>query len=148
MGLQSASNTYILRTKAHTTATHSAVWIGGGSEAALRRAVRLGPAWHSSSRYFETFEDKAAKLRQLAATEKREIPNIQMRTALHLTSERRDSVQEGHLIGTLADVRTSIQDYAAMRIDGFVLDTSMARRGSNIKMPEKYWPPLTVSPKR
>jgi probable F420-dependent oxidoreductase len=41
------------------------IWIGGNSEAAMRRAIRLGDAWHPSSLGLEDFRRKAARFREL-----------------------------------------------------------------------------------
>lgn len=99
------------------------LWIGGGSEASLRRVAKFGSDWHPSSRHSETIVDKAKSLRHLAAAEGREPPGIKMRTTLHLTSESKESAKQGHLIGTLENIRESIRSFATRGVDGFVLDT-------------------------
>lgn len=102
---------------------HPPLWIGGGSETALRRAAKLGSAWHPSSRYSETMAEKIATLRQLAAAEGREPPPVHMRTTLHLLPDEDTTTARESLIGTLVEVREEIQAYVAIGVDGFVLDT-------------------------
>jgi len=102
---------------------HPPLWIGGGSEAALRRTVKVGSAWHPSSRYSETVAEKAAVLRRMAAAEEREPPAIRMRATLHLLAEGDTSTARESLIGTPEEVRSAIRSYAARGVDGLVLDT-------------------------
>ena len=102
---------------------HPPLWIGGGSEAALRRAAKLGSAWHPSSRYSESVAEKADILDQMVAGEGREPLAIQMRATLHLLPEGDTSTTRGSLIGTLEEVRSAISSYATIGVDGFVLDT-------------------------
>lgn len=102
---------------------HPPFWIGGGSEAALNRTAKFGSDWHPSIRYYDSIEDKAARLRQLAAIERRDPPGIKMRAALHMTSNKTKAEQQGNLIGTPEEVRRAIHRYADAGVDGFVLDT-------------------------
>jgi probable F420-dependent oxidoreductase len=99
------------------------LWVGGGSDAALRRAAKWGSAWHPSSRYSDTMTEKAATLRRLASAEGNEPPPIRMRATLHLLPDTDITTARGPLIGTSDEVRQSIRAYAAIGVDGFVLDT-------------------------
>lgn len=102
---------------------HPPLWVGGGSEAALHRAAKLGSAWHPSSRYSETISEKTVMLRRFANAENRDPPPIRMRATLHLLPEDDVTTKRGALIGTLEEVRAAIHAYAAIGVDGFVLDT-------------------------
>ncbi|ABG03345.1 luciferase-like protein [Rubrobacter xylanophilus DSM 9941] len=101
---------------------HPPLWVGGGSEGALRRAARLGAAWHPSSRYAGVLAEKIEHLRRLSAAEGREPPPVRMRATLRLLPEGGTATERGPLIGTPEEVRASIRAYAAMGVSGFVLD--------------------------
>ncbi len=102
---------------------HPQLWIGGGSEAALRRAAKLGFVWHPSSRYSESIQEKITKLRRLAIDSGREPPSVHMRATLHLLPEGDTTTKRGFLTGTPEEVREEIRAYNAIGVDGFVLDT-------------------------
>jgi alkanesulfonate monooxygenase SsuD/methylene tetrahydromethanopterin reductase-like flavin-dependent oxidoreductase (luciferase family) len=49
------------------------MWIGGVSEAAMKRAITLGDAWHPNVAPLEQFEEMVAKFRSLPGGEKKDI---------------------------------------------------------------------------
>ncbi|HEU5156071.1 MAG TPA: LLM class flavin-dependent oxidoreductase [Streptosporangiaceae bacterium] len=61
------------------------IWVGGNSDAGLRRAVRLGDAWHplrlSHTRLCEALD----RMKVIAAEERRPVPALAPRIALRLT---------------------------------------------------------------
>lgn len=48
------------------------IWIGGASEAAMRRAARLGDAWHPNAYPTETFKGLVARFREISPRAKEE----------------------------------------------------------------------------
>ena len=62
------------------------VWIGGNSDAALRRAVRLGDAWHPLRFTPGWMAEAAARLKAGAAEQQRPEPALMPRIALRLTT--------------------------------------------------------------
>jgi probable F420-dependent oxidoreductase len=102
---------------------HPPIWVGGSSEAALRRAVRFGAAWHPSSQPPASINERRARLDQLAAEGGRGKVAVEMRATLHFLLESDRSTKRRALIGTLEEVRSAIRAYAAVGVGGFVLDT-------------------------
>jgi alkanesulfonate monooxygenase SsuD/methylene tetrahydromethanopterin reductase-like flavin-dependent oxidoreductase (luciferase family) len=61
------------------------VWVGGNSDAALRRAVRLGDAWHPLRCTLPWLRDAAARMKAAAGQRRRPVPGLAPRIALRLT---------------------------------------------------------------
>jgi alkanesulfonate monooxygenase SsuD/methylene tetrahydromethanopterin reductase-like flavin-dependent oxidoreductase (luciferase family) len=63
------------------------LWIGGNSDAALRRAVRLGDAWHPLRFRLDWLREALDRLKAVADDEGRPVPALAPRIALRLTRE-------------------------------------------------------------
>jgi probable F420-dependent oxidoreductase len=61
------------------------IWIGGKSEAAQRRTARLGDGWIPSFITPEEFRVGVSKVQELAAAEKREVPEDHFGTLINYT---------------------------------------------------------------
>jgi probable F420-dependent oxidoreductase len=53
---------------------HPPIWVGGRSDAALRRAVRFGEAWHPTYMTLESLRERIGKLAELSSAAGRESP--------------------------------------------------------------------------
>ncbi|MGB3633253.1 MAG: LLM class F420-dependent oxidoreductase [Rubrobacteraceae bacterium] len=104
------------------------LWIGGSSEAALRRTVRVGDVWHPSSRSPQEIAETLGKLHLLAESENRTPLDTIMRAVLHLLPVGDSTTGRRSLIGTLQEVRSAIQEYQTAGVQGFVLDTFYGAR--------------------
>jgi probable F420-dependent oxidoreductase len=62
------------------------IWVGGNSEAGLRRAVRLGDAWHPLRLSLPRLYEALDQMRFIAAEERRPAPAFAPRIALRLTA--------------------------------------------------------------
>ncbi|MFD0535604.1 LLM class flavin-dependent oxidoreductase [Actinomadura luteofluorescens] len=62
------------------------LWIGGNSDAALRRAVRVGDAWHPLRFALPWLRGALERLKTVADEQGRPMPGLEPRIALRLTS--------------------------------------------------------------
>ncbi|MCP2168770.1 LLM class flavin-dependent oxidoreductase [Goodfellowiella coeruleoviolacea] len=94
-------------------AGHIPIWVGGHSDGALRRAVRLGDAWHPLWLTPEGWRESLARLRAAATARARPLPELTPRVLLRLTAEPLVDRRLGE--GTLEQV---VGDLERLRADG------------------------------
>ncbi|WP_433250147.1 LLM class flavin-dependent oxidoreductase [Streptosporangium sp. CA-135522] len=103
-------------------AGHIPIWVGGSSDAALRRAVRLGEAWHplrlTPSRLREVLE----RMKGFAHEQRRPMPALAPRIALRLTDT--PITDPGRLAGegTADQIHDDLQELRALGAETVVLD--------------------------
>ena len=91
---------------------HPPIWVGGSSEAALRRTVRHGNAWHPiRSRIAFLRDEGMPKLRAIAEKEGRPVPALCPRIRLRLTDAPMPEETRLAGEGTMDQVR---RDFAAL----------------------------------
>lgn len=61
------------------------IWVGGNSDAGLRRAVRLGAAWHPLRFTMPWLREAAGRMAALAGDQRQPVPDLVPRIALRLT---------------------------------------------------------------
>jgi probable F420-dependent oxidoreductase len=101
------------------------IWVGGGSDAALRRAVRHGDAWHPIRIKLGWLREALGRLERIAGEEGRPVPALCPRVRLCLTSTPMPDGERmaGH--GTLDQVRRDLEALAALGARHVLLDTYM-----------------------
>ena len=98
------------------------IWVGGNSDAGLRRAVRLGEAWHPLRFTLTWFREAVDRMRAHADEQQRPTPDLAPRIALRLTqSPVRDS---SRLVGegTIGQVTDDLEQLRLLGADTVVLD--------------------------
>lgn len=98
------------------------LWIGGNSDAGLRRAVRLGDAWHPLRFTMPWFSQAVGRLAATAAEQGRPVPSLAPRIALRLTGSRLGEHERlaGH--GTIDQVLDDLGQLRVLGAETVVLD--------------------------
>ena len=123
---------------------HPPIWVGGASDAAFRRTVRYGDAWHPIRNRMDRFKDiEIPRLRQIADEEGRAMPMLCPRVKIWLTDS--PVTREDRMIGegSLDQVHRDLAELEALGCSYVVLDTypdDLATLGRN----EKSWRMLSM----
>jgi probable F420-dependent oxidoreductase len=129
-------------------APHPPIWVGGASDAALRRAVLYGDAWHPIRIRTDWLKDKALpRLREIAETEKKPRPALCPRIRLRLTASPLADDQRVAGEGTLDQVRADLEALQALGARYVLLDT-YADDPEATRRPETGWEMLTTLAER
>jgi len=117
------------------------IWVGGHSENAMRRAVRLGDAWHPLRQTPTEWQNLLARLEKVAANEERPRPELAPRILLRLTDDAPPDRKLGE--GTIEQV---VGDLEQLRTDGaqaVVLDP-FSGDPEETRHPEAAWHALAA----
>ena len=130
---------------------HIPLWIGGNSDAALRRAVRLGDAWHPLRFTPGWMAEAAGRLTACAAEQGRPAPALMPRIALRLTdapvtaSISGDDRLAGH--GTIDQIMADLGQLRSLGADTVVLDPFNGDHRETTQ-PERAWRTLATVAER
>lgn len=120
---------FVTFTDVHTgprplAAPHPPIWVGGASDAALRRAVRHGDAWHPIRIRLDWFRDQGRpRLLQFAEAQGRPAPALCPRIRLRLTAAPLADHERLAGEGTLEQVRADLAALQALGCASVLLDT-------------------------
>ena len=115
------------------------IWVGGGSDAAMKRAVVHGDAWHPIRIRLSFLREALPKLAKMADEAKRPVPALCPRMFLRLTDK--PVTDEGRLMGhgTIDQVRADLAALLQMGAQYVLLDTVNAEDVSATKNHEAAW---------
>lgn len=103
---------------------HPPIWVGGSSEAGLRRAVRFGDGWHPIRPSVAWLRNHGlAQLRQIAETEGKPVPALCPRIWCRLTGTPLPEDERVAGEGTLDQVRHDLDALQEMGATHVLLDT-------------------------
>jgi len=119
------------------------IWVGGNSDAGLRRAVRLGEAWHPLRFTMPWMREAVRRMTAFADEQRRPVPGLVPRIALRLTES--PVTAPGRLAGegTIGQV---LDDLAELRLLGagtVVLDPFCGDPAETLR-PEDAWQALAT----
>ncbi len=103
---------------------HPPIWVGGPSDAALRRTVRYGDAWHPIRIKLDSFRDIGIpRLKEIADAEGKPMPKLCPRIRLRLTETPMPEDDRIAGEGTVDQVRRDMAALEALGCDYVLLDT-------------------------
>jgi alkanesulfonate monooxygenase SsuD/methylene tetrahydromethanopterin reductase-like flavin-dependent oxidoreductase (luciferase family) len=98
------------------------IWVGGNSDAALRRAVRLGDAWHPLHATLPWLRQGAERLKATAARAGRPVPDLAPRVVLRLTDTPVTGSERRAGEGTLGQIVEDLRELRALGAVEVLLD--------------------------
>jgi probable F420-dependent oxidoreductase len=119
------------------------VWIGGNSDAALRRAVVSGTGWHPLGFTMDWVTGAVARLAEFADEAGRAMPTLAPRIRLQLTDKQVIDPEREAGTGTLEQVLDDMARLAALGSETVVLDPYQGDP-AQLARPEAAWRELAV----
>ncbi|MEV0346880.1 LLM class flavin-dependent oxidoreductase [Nonomuraea sp. NPDC050680] len=98
------------------------IWIGGNSEAGLRRAVRLGETWHPLRNTLPWLREAFGRLKSLADEQGRPVPAQAPRIVLRLTTSPITDPDRRAGEGTIEQIVDDLEQLRLLGADTVVLD--------------------------
>jgi probable F420-dependent oxidoreductase len=123
---------------------HPPIWVGGASDAAMRRTVRYAQGWHPIRPRLVPFRDEQVpRLRAIAEAEQRPMPALCPRIRLRLTETPMPEDERIMGEGTIDQMRGDLEALQALGCTYVLLDTYFDDIEAT-RHPETAWRMLTA----
>jgi alkanesulfonate monooxygenase SsuD/methylene tetrahydromethanopterin reductase-like flavin-dependent oxidoreductase (luciferase family) len=119
------------------------VWVGGNSDAGLRRAVRLGDAWHPLRFTMPWMRAAVPRMTAYAAEQRKPVPGLVPRIALRLTQSPVTAPERLAGEGTIDQVLGDLAELRLLGADTVVLDPFSGDPRETLR-PEDAWQALAT----
>jgi alkanesulfonate monooxygenase SsuD/methylene tetrahydromethanopterin reductase-like flavin-dependent oxidoreductase (luciferase family) len=116
------------------------IWVGGNSDVALRRAIRLGEGWHPLRFGSMSWLRAAlARMAEFADELGAPVPALAPRIPLRPTDSPATDADRPVGTGTLEQIRADLDELRALGADTVVLDTTDTDDPDNTRRPNTAW---------
>lgn len=119
------------------------IWVGGGSDAGLRRAVLLGDAWHPLRQRVDRMRTGLERLKELADEESLPVPGFAPRILLRLTSLPLPEAERVAGEGSLDQVLGDLEELRLLGATTVVLDP-FGGDPAETERPQNAWKDLAT----
>ncbi|MFC4033472.1 LLM class flavin-dependent oxidoreductase [Streptomyces polygonati] len=119
------------------------IWVGGNSDAGIRRAVRLGAPWHPLRFTMPWYREALDRLKGFAVELQLPIPDLAPRITLRLTDEPVDHTERRAGEGTLEQILDDIEELRLLGAGTVMLDPYSGDPDETLR-PEVAWQALAT----
>lgn len=107
---------------------HPPIWVGGTSDAAIRRAAELGDGWHPVRQTLEDLRVTVPKFREYARRAGRDPMRLDIcaRVPLRIYGRGEAEMQRAGLMGTPDEIAAAVGKYVEVGVTHFMCDTFYA----------------------
>ncbi len=119
------------------------IWVGGNSDAGLRRAVRMGEAWHPLRFTMPWMREAVGRMTAFADEQRRPVPGLVPRIALRLAESPVTAPDRLAGEGTIDQVLDDLAELRLLGADTVVLDPFSGDPSETLR-PEDAWQALAT----
>lgn len=119
------------------------IWVGGNSDAGIRRAVRLGDAWHPLRHSLDWLRERVPRLKAIADEWGRPVPALAPRIELRVTDAPLTDPQRPAGVGSIAQVVDDLEQLRQLGAGDVLLDPFNGDP-EETRRPERAWQALAT----